>query len=102
MHRIGEDVSEKLDVVPAQFRVLVRAPTQIRSHGEPRVKGSFHLRTGTPLVVSVSECQALLHDAALLPSLINLTSGRRRYGCTNIPLAADRAWDDETILPVRQ
>jgi hypothetical protein len=86
--------------------VLIHAPDRLSrkyaSHGEPRVKGSFHLRTGTPLVVSVSECQALLHDAALLPSLINLTSGRRRYGCTNIPLAADRAWDDETILPVRQ
>jgi hypothetical protein len=38
----------------------------------------------------------------LLPSLINLTFGRRRFGCTNIPLAADRAWDDEAILAVRQ
>jgi transposase len=26
LHRIGEDVSERLDVVPAQFRVLVRRP----------------------------------------------------------------------------
>ena len=102
MHVIGEDTSERLDVIPAQFRAIVTHRPKYASHGEPRVKGSFHLRTGTPLVVSVSECQALLHDAALLPSLINLTSGRRRYGCTNIPLAADRAWDDETILPVRQ
>jgi hypothetical protein len=102
MHRIGEETSEALDRVPAWLRVLRTIRPKYASHGEPRVKGSFHLRTGTPLVVSVSECQALLHDAALLPSLINLTSGRRRYGCTNIPLAADRAWDDETILPVRQ
>jgi zinc-finger binding domain of transposase IS66/Transposase C of IS166 homeodomain len=104
MHRIGEETSEALDRVPAWLRVLRTIRPKYASHGEPRVKGSFHLRTGTPLVVSVSECQALLHDAALLPSLINLTSGRRSYGygCTNIPLAADRAWDDETILPVRQ
>ena len=102
MHRIGEEVSEALDRVPAWLCVLRTVRPKYASHGEPWVKGSFHLRTGTPLVVSVSECQALLHDATLLPSLINLTSGRRRYGCTNIPLAADRAWDDETILPVRQ
>jgi hypothetical protein len=35
--------------------------------------------------VSVSECQALLHDAALLPSLINLTSGRRRLRLQQYP-----------------
>jgi len=29
LHRIGEDVSERLDIVPAQFRVLVCASTQI-------------------------------------------------------------------------
>ena len=33
------------------------------------------------------------------PSLIKLTSGRRRYnGCTNIPLSAGRAQDDEASL----
>ncbi|KQS99303.1 hypothetical protein ASG42_28140 [Rhizobium sp. Leaf391] len=26
LHRIGEDVSEKLDIVPAQFRVLLVRP----------------------------------------------------------------------------
>jgi len=29
LHRIGEDTSERLDIVPAQFRVLCRSPAQI-------------------------------------------------------------------------
>jgi hypothetical protein len=44
LHRIGEDVSERLDVVPAQFRVLVVRRPKYASHGEYRVKGSFHTR----------------------------------------------------------
>ncbi|MFA1676785.1 hypothetical protein ACDY97_29625 [Rhizobium mongolense] len=34
----------------------------------------------------------------VLPSLINLTFGRRCRGRTKIPLAAGRTQDDETIL----
>jgi transposase len=30
LHEIGEDVSERLDVVPAQFRVLVAGPVRAR------------------------------------------------------------------------
>ena len=32
------------------------------------------------------------------PRQINLTFGRRSHGCTNIPLAAGEAQEDETIL----
>jgi hypothetical protein len=32
------------------------------------------------------------------PHQINLTFGRARSGCTNIPLAAGKAQEDETIL----
>jgi hypothetical protein len=39
-----------------------------------------------------------LHDTALVPSTINLTSGRRSQQRTNIPLAAVGAQEDETIL----
>jgi hypothetical protein len=37
----------------------------------------------------------------VLPSLINLTFGRRCRGRTKIPLAAGGAQDDETILHYR-
>ena len=47
LHKIGEDVSERLDVVPAHFRVLVDAPAKIRlsrlrgrGHASPRAGAS--------------------------------------------------------------
>ena len=48
MHVIGKETSERLDVIPAQFRAIVTHRPKYASHGEPRVKGSFHLHTGAP------------------------------------------------------
>ena len=36
LHRIGEDVSERLDIVPAQFRVLVVRRPEVRLPGLQR------------------------------------------------------------------
>ena len=39
-HRIGEDVSERLDVIPAQFKVALRSdPTSVRFWGSPAQRG---------------------------------------------------------------
>jgi hypothetical protein len=52
----------------------------------------------TPVPISVSKVQARFRDL-VIPRQINLTSGRRaKRDCTNIPLAAGGAQEDETIL----
>jgi hypothetical protein len=48
LHRIGEDVNDVVDRVPAVLRILRTIRPKYASHGEPRVKGSFHLHTGAP------------------------------------------------------
>ena len=48
-------------------------------------------------VCSVSKVRARLHDR-VVSEQIDLTFGRRANGCTNIPLAAGRAQEDETFL----
>lgn len=41
LHRIGEDVSERLDIVPAQLRVIVVRRPKYASHGDYMVKCDF-------------------------------------------------------------
>lgn len=41
LHRIGEDVSERLDIVPAQLRVIVVRRPKYASHGDYMAKCDF-------------------------------------------------------------
>ena len=52
----------------------------------------------TPVPVSLSKVRAQLHDAARFRARSTSHSVTARHGCTNIPLAAVGAQEDETIL----
>ena len=56
----------------------------------------------TPRAVSVSEVRARLHDAARFRARSTSHTVAVRDGCTNIPLAAGRAQEDENLSRKRR
>src|SRR5271157_1786420 len=61
-------------------------------------RGEIHSCIGqTPKAVAVSEVRALLRDAARFRARSTSHTVAVRDGCTNIPLAAGRAQEDENL-----
>src|SRR5271157_1317675 len=66
-------------------------------------RGEIHSCIGqTPKAVAVSEVRARLHDAARFRARSTSHTVAVRDGCTNIPLAAGRAQEDENLSRKRR
>ncbi|MER9632433.1 IS66 family transposase zinc-finger binding domain-containing protein, partial [Mesorhizobium sp. M0296] len=81
LHRIGEDVSERLDIVPAQLRVIVVRRPKYASHGDYMVKCDF-----PPLHGPRSEPDHVTRPGRRASSTSHAVAAPG--GSTNIPLAA--------------
>ena len=81
-------------------RVSVQAATRVNaeraSHGVVQVKSVIVRGTcKSPVFAPVSEVRAQLHDAARFRARSTSHSVAVHDGCTNIPLAAGKAQEDE-------